>query len=110
MAEGKIAGIFNYCDRWCERCSFTSRCSIYEDESAFDPEQRRKALLESVRVSVSNQQYTNAAAQLSAFIEANPNDPEVDRLRLNLADVFLQQFAALRKQPSPGAAHRSRRR
>ena len=40
MAEGKIAGIFNYCDRWCERCSFTSRCSIYEDESAFDPEQR----------------------------------------------------------------------
>ena len=24
-----IAGIFNYCDRWCERCAFTSRCMNY---------------------------------------------------------------------------------
>ena len=21
-----IPGIYNYCDRWCERCQFTSRC------------------------------------------------------------------------------------
>lgn len=29
-----ISGIYNYCDRWCERCSFTSRCmnfAISED-------------------------------------------------------------------------------
>lgn len=26
---GMIPGIFNYCDRWCERCSYTSRCSNY---------------------------------------------------------------------------------
>jgi hypothetical protein len=25
-----IAGIYNYCDRWCERCAFTSRCLNYE--------------------------------------------------------------------------------
>jgi hypothetical protein len=24
-----IPGIYNYCDRWCERCSFTSRCANY---------------------------------------------------------------------------------
>lgn len=24
-----ISGIYNYCDRWCERCSFTSRCLNY---------------------------------------------------------------------------------
>jgi hypothetical protein len=24
-----IDGIFNYCDRWCERCSFTSRCRSF---------------------------------------------------------------------------------
>ena len=24
-----ISGIFNYCDRWCERCPFTSRCLNY---------------------------------------------------------------------------------
>jgi hypothetical protein len=24
-----ITGIYNYCDRWCERCSFTARCLNY---------------------------------------------------------------------------------
>jgi hypothetical protein len=34
-----IAGIYNYCDRWCERCSFTSRCAVYEGSSNLTPEQ-----------------------------------------------------------------------
>ncbi len=25
-----IEGIYNYCDRWCERCSFTSRCLNFD--------------------------------------------------------------------------------
>src|SRR5262249_53794163 len=25
-----ISGIYNYCDSWCERCNFTSRCLTYE--------------------------------------------------------------------------------
>ncbi len=32
-----IPGIYNYCDRWCERCPFTSRClsySIEEEQNA----------------------------------------------------------------------------
>lgn len=32
MADKIIPGIHNYCDRWCERCDFASRCAIYEDE------------------------------------------------------------------------------
>lgn len=36
-----ISGIYNYCDRWCERCSFTKRCLNYamgeaEDSPDFD--------------------------------------------------------------------------
>jgi hypothetical protein len=27
-----ISGIYNYCDRWCERCQFTSRCLLYATE------------------------------------------------------------------------------
>jgi len=27
-----ISGIYNYCDRWCERCPFTSRCLNYAME------------------------------------------------------------------------------
>lgn len=28
-----IPGIYNYCDRWCERCPLTSRCLVYASES-----------------------------------------------------------------------------
>jgi hypothetical protein len=28
-----IDGIYNYCDRWCERCPFTSRCLVYASEA-----------------------------------------------------------------------------
>jgi hypothetical protein len=29
-----IAGIYNYCDRWCERCRFTDRCRVFAAEQA----------------------------------------------------------------------------
>jgi len=28
-----IAGIYNYCDRWCEKCTFTSNCLLFTNES-----------------------------------------------------------------------------
>jgi hypothetical protein len=31
-----ISGIYNYCDRWCERCPFTTRCLVYATEKADD--------------------------------------------------------------------------
>jgi hypothetical protein len=32
-----IPGVYNYCDRWCERCPFTSRCMNYAlSEDEFD--------------------------------------------------------------------------
>lgn len=37
-----ISGIYNYCDRWCERCFFTSRCMTYaiDAEDNNDPAAR----------------------------------------------------------------------
>ncbi len=33
MASSRfIRGIYNYCDRWCERCALTSRCLVYATE------------------------------------------------------------------------------
>ena len=32
-----ISGIHNYCDRWCERCHFTTRCAVFALEEA-DPD------------------------------------------------------------------------
>jgi hypothetical protein len=41
VRDGYIVGIFNYCDRWCEACAFTSRCRVFADvaraEAALDP-------------------------------------------------------------------------
>lgn len=31
VQDGFIVGIFNYCDRWCERCAFTSHCRLFAD-------------------------------------------------------------------------------
>ena len=28
-----IEGIYNYCDRWCEKCRFTSNCYLFTTES-----------------------------------------------------------------------------
>jgi len=38
-----ISGIYNYCDRWCERCPLTARCLVYtteqaDEEASADPE------------------------------------------------------------------------
>ena len=37
-----IPGIYNYCDRWCERCTFTSRCLNFKmsEEKFEDPQTR----------------------------------------------------------------------
>ncbi len=39
---GYVSGIYNYCDRWCERCNFTSRCLNYSisEEEFGDPKTR----------------------------------------------------------------------
>ena len=41
VQDGFIVGIYNYCDRWCETCRFTSRCRLFADkaehEAQLDP-------------------------------------------------------------------------
>jgi hypothetical protein len=44
VRDGFIVSIFNYCDRWCEACAFTSRCRLFADvariEASLDPNLR----------------------------------------------------------------------
>jgi len=41
IRDGFIIGIYNYCDRWCDRCAFTSHCHVFADrcesEATLDP-------------------------------------------------------------------------
>ncbi|UJP63934.1 hypothetical protein [Mongoliitalea daihaiensis] len=34
-----IPGIFNYCNRWCERCPFSDRCTLYQQEHGDWPDE-----------------------------------------------------------------------
>ena len=36
VRDGFIVGIYNYCDRWCETCAFTSRCRVFADGAAME--------------------------------------------------------------------------
>jgi hypothetical protein len=38
--KANIPFIHNYCDRWCERCSFTSRCAVFEAEQETTDEEK----------------------------------------------------------------------
>jgi hypothetical protein len=38
VQEGFIVGIYNYCDRWCETCAFTSRCRGFADHAELEAE------------------------------------------------------------------------
>jgi len=65
MKEKYIPGIYNYCDRWCERCSFTSRCRNYDNSSKLTPEQldiNNKAFWENI-----SDNFTQAVEMLYAM-------------------------------------------
>ena len=80
-----IAGIHNYCDRWCERCPMTARCSIYEPQkagarAASDP--GGEAFLEKIRetfemtAALLQEMAEEAGIDLEALAEAADDDPE----------------------------------
>ncbi len=46
VREGFIVGIFNYCDRWCERCPLTSRCRVFADMAELEFEHAHGPLTE----------------------------------------------------------------
>src|SRR5215217_1563177 len=67
-----IKGIYNYCDRWCERCTFTSRCLNYaqlqamEDERGFGPTKRDVDNTEFWRMLQQSFQITQELLELAA--------------------------------------------
>lgn len=46
VQDGFIVGIFNYCDRWCERCPLTGRCRVFAALAEMDFEEGNGPLTE----------------------------------------------------------------
>ncbi len=78
-----IRGIFNYCDRWCERCEFTSRCRVFADERSRELEYSDDPM--GAAIAVLKDSFAEAklmlmdkAEEMGIDLESAMNDPEVD--------------------------------
>jgi hypothetical protein len=80
-----ISGIYNYCDRWCERCAFTSRCRVADAESDLTDEER----------DINNEAFWRRLA--ANFAEAQQMLIEkADDFGIDLNAVSDEEFAAVR--------------
>jgi hypothetical protein len=78
-----IPGIYNYCDRWCERCPLTSRCLVYTTES--DPTDNNDTLNHDVRNAAFWKTLSETLAEVRQLI------PEWAKDALNLNDPAEQK-------------------
>lgn len=85
--EKFISGIYNYCDRWCERCIFTARCRVADAESDLTDEER----------DMNNEAFWRRLA--ANFIEAKRIIIEkAEEFNIDLDAVSDKEFAAVRQR------------
>jgi len=82
LQGGFIVGIFNYCDRWCERCEFTSRCRVFAQEAAAGLEDSDDPMGDAVRtvaaaLADAKRMLMEKAEEMGIDLEAAANDPEI---------------------------------
>jgi len=91
-----VDGIFNYCDRWCERCPFTDRCRLYFDLRREDEEHPQRTLSQHVEASM-----TSVMTLLTAWCEQHGLDLEEVRreARSEAAGAAAQRRKGARADP-----------
>jgi len=80
VQDGFIVGIFNYCDRWCERCPFTSHCRVFADHAEMEASQD---------------------ANLKAVVEAPPLPQDIPPPPPWMQVLIAEMDEACRNPPSP---------
>lgn len=88
-----ISEIYNYCDRWCERCPFTTRCLLYATEKADDDDDPASR---DIRNAAFWQKLHSIFKQTKEMIVAWAKENGVD-LEPAETDVYVQQRQAKRK-------------
>jgi len=83
----RIDSVFNYCNAWCERCRFTSRCTLYADRLRLEaglPVERE----DDPNPSESARQFLRDLEEAGAFREATDHE---------MKDAMREQDAAERR-------------
>lgn len=65
-----LEGVHNYCNRWCERCRFTARCTVYVNTHPDSPEARDTVPFEPVMEPALEEELEKAGA----FREPTPEE------------------------------------
>ncbi len=95
---GMISGIYNYCDRWCERCPFTTRCANFAlgQEQFCDPQDR----------DMRNQQFWDKMHEMFRvtleMLQENAEQMGLDWQNLDLEDAkeaTARRFESVQKHP-----------
>ncbi|HUS93269.1 MAG TPA: hypothetical protein VM695_15535 [Phycisphaerae bacterium] len=76
-----IPGIYNYCDRWCERCGHTARCRVFRDtERVRERHERRGADAGEMDTALGDVSRSFEKARRMLRRWAKANDLDLDRL------------------------------
>ena len=83
-----IEGIYNYCDRWCERCSFTSHCAVYksgQDLATEETDKNNKAFWDKIASSFAHAKtILKKAAGEHGITLPNPDDEPMNLYMANI--------------------------
>jgi hypothetical protein len=83
-----ISGIHNYCDRWCQRCTMTSRCSIFVPEelesgagTELDQEELWRPVMENLELAgiLLHEMAEEAGIDLDALVDAEGDVRDVPK-------------------------------
>ena len=101
-----IPGIYNYCDRWCERCAFSHRCLNYAMERAEnDGDPAARDLTNQKFWSKLHQQFQDTIEMVRADAKARGIDLDEPKLQADvMAQERLERRRASRNLPLARAA------
>ncbi|MDO8793409.1 MAG: hypothetical protein Q7J25_02180 [Vicinamibacterales bacterium] len=114
IQDGFIVSIFNYCDRWCERCPLTARCRVFamsaEQEFESDhgpltePMVERQAKAMSEHVSRWEKELGVDFAEIQREVEKNPEAYELPDIRFEHLELEIRFLCSLENPSSASRA------
>lgn len=100
VQDGFIVGVFNYCDRWCEKCPFTSRCGVFADIAEHDFEADHGPLTEPMAERQAKELAEHArrwerelGIDFAKIEEEASNDPDLELPEIRLEHLELNERA-----------------
>lgn len=91
-----IPGIYNYCDRWCERCPYTLRCMVYAMEKESFPDKQSR--------DINNKEFWQKIHQ--SFVLSNELLRDMAKVRgIDLPAVLPEELVRERRKNREEAEH-----